>query len=146
MLLNRKYNIAWCVGLHVYLASMHSAGWALALGGAKPGGRGMPAKAPEPQPSLGGAVGATPHCCSGTFSPLGCTDSWLNRANSSCCCADREPALALAFVAAVGLLPKFTDVDMIAGSIWVQSENMALFELKPVNGVGRSGLSLGNQE
>lgn len=113
-------NIRPPIGLHFYLASMHSAGCCGGLAGEKPGGSGMllSGMCGPPQPSL------PPHGSGSLAPPPGCWPSWLKRAHSSCCCGDSPPAPG-------GGLPKFTDVDMMAGSICVQSLYDAVLLLYP---------------
>lgn len=122
-----------CGAVGAYLASMHSAGCCAAFGGAKPGGSGIAAyEAPH-----GNFVEDQPWVLPAPkFSPFP-MPSWLNLANSSACWVLRGGCCAWAGVgvgAAGGAacptpLPKLTEVDIMAGSIWVQSENIALFEL-----------------
>lgn len=116
------------VYLHVYLASMHSAGWDAGLAGANPGGRGMELNWGADQPGIFPAC----HCGIGCLGmPLGGMLNWLNLANRSWW------AGVGACVAGGGwFLLKLTAI--IAGSICVQSENDAVLVLfrKPARNGG----------
>lgn len=108
-----------------YLASMHSGLCCVCgLGGANPGGRGMPAYC------VAAAQGSWRPMAPPTWVPAHpccfCRPSWLNRANSSCCWWLREGTggAALACCSCCCCLVKLTDI--MAGSIWLQSENMAV--------------------